>query len=37
VNVAFVDGHVKAMKPEMLYVKTSDPQGDFFTYFWPFK
>jgi prepilin-type N-terminal cleavage/methylation domain-containing protein/prepilin-type processing-associated H-X9-DG protein len=37
VNVAFMDGHVKAMKPEMLYAKTADPAGDFFTYFWPFK
>ena len=37
VNVAFMDGHAKAMKPDMMYAKTPDPQGPFLTYYWPFK
>ncbi len=37
INIAYVDGHAKAFKPQALFAVTKDPSGDYFTHYWPFK
>ncbi len=37
INIAYVDGHSKAFKPQSLFDVTSDPAGNFYTHYWPFK